>query len=80
MVLVLEHCSGGSLDRALPSEHLDLVARLGWLLDAAKGLEHLHSRSVVHRDIKPENVMLSRGRAKIGDLGLAKHLREAAEE
>jgi serine/threonine protein kinase len=35
---------------------------------------------VVHRDVKPENVMLARGRAKIGDLGLAKYLREGEDD
>jgi NIMA (never in mitosis gene a)-related kinase 1/4/5 len=53
------------------------VTRVGWLLDVAKGLEHLHGRKIIHRDIKPENIMISRGRAKIGDLGIAKHLMDS---
>lgn len=71
-VMVLEYCSGGSLDRVIPSDTTDLVGRVGWLLDAARGLEHLHHKRIVHGDVKPENVMLARGRAKIGDLGTAK--------
>lgn len=74
--MVLEYCSGGSLDAVLPTEGVDLVGRVGWLLDVARGLEHIHSKRIVHRDVKPENIMLSRGRAKIGDLGIAKYLKE----
>lgn len=73
--MVLEYCSGGSLDLMLPSE-VDLVGRLSWLLDAARGVQYLHEKKIIHRDIKPENVLLSRGRAKIADLGIAKHLRD----
>jgi serine/threonine protein kinase len=42
-----------------------------WLLDAARGLHYLHSKEIVHRDVKPENILLSRGRAKVADLGIA---------
>lgn len=69
-VIVLEYCSGGSLDLALPSK-TDLVTRMEWLLDAARGLHYLHSKEIVHRDVKPENILLSRGRAKVADLGIA---------
>jgi serine/threonine protein kinase len=76
LVLVLEYCSGGSLESFIPSHELDLVDRLAWAIDIAKGIEYLHQNKVIHRDIKPENIMLSRGRAKIGDLGISKYLGE----
>jgi serine/threonine protein kinase len=68
------------LDRLIPSDAVDLVGRVGWLVDAARGLEHLHHKRVVHGDVKPENVMLGRGRAKIGDLGMAKYVEEEGNE
>ena len=38
-----------------------------------KGCLYLHANWIMHRDLKPANVMLtSRGKVKIGDLGLAK--------
>lgn len=35
----------------------------------------MHSKNILHRDIKPENIMISRGIAKIGDLGTAINLK-----
>lgn len=72
--LVMELCDGGSLaDRlaasgpgGLPPDELVPV-----LLDVAAGLDALHARGIVHRDLKPSNVLLSDGRARIADLGIA---------
>ena len=45
------------------------------LIQIAAGLGHAADRGVVHRDIKPSNVLLTPdGRAKIVDMGLARHL------
>jgi serine/threonine protein kinase len=45
---------------------------LGYLRDAAEGLDFLHGRGVQHRDVKPSNLLLVGGALKVGDLGLAK--------
>ena len=72
--IVMDLCDGGSLaDRlaasetgALPPDELVLV-----LVDVAAGLAALHARGIVHRDLKPSNILLSEGRARIADLGIA---------
>jgi tRNA A-37 threonylcarbamoyl transferase component Bud32 len=46
-----------------------------FMLQVAAGLGHAADRGVVHRDIKPSNILItSDGRAKIVDMGLARHL------
>ncbi len=76
--LVMELSEGGSLaDRiaerlaasrtgALPPDELIPI-----LVDVAAGLAALHAQGIVHRDLKPSNVLLSDGRARIADLGIA---------
>lgn len=71
--LALEFVDGEGLDRhvarrgALPVEEV-----LGLGLDMAEALAHAHDRGVIHRDLKPANVMLSSGRAKVVDFGIAR--------
>jgi serine/threonine protein kinase len=43
------------------------------------GLRHLHAHGVVHRDVKPSNLVVdSFCRLKLCDLGLSRHMRDAA--
>ncbi len=45
-----------------------------YMLQVASGLAHAAARGVVHRDIKPSNIIVTpAGRAKIVDMGLARH-------
>jgi serine/threonine protein kinase len=46
-----------------------------YMIQVAAGLNHAAERGVVHRDIKPSNILITPdGRAKIVDMGLARHL------
>lgn len=69
--LVLEYCSGGTLDQLLLElGRMPLARAFRLVLDVALGLAHTHERKVLHRDVKPANVFLTAdGRAKLGDFG-----------
>jgi serine/threonine protein kinase len=48
-----------------------------YVLQAAKGIQALHSAGVVHRDITPKNLLLGRdGLLKVTDLGVSKDLQQ----
>lgn len=81
LYLVMELVDGADL-RALtqygklaPEQALDVVAQI------CSALQHAHELGYVHRDIKPANVFLmTDGRVKVGDFGLAKLLSPAGAE
>jgi serine/threonine-protein kinase len=71
--IVMELCPDGSLgDRLDRAGGLPLDVALPLLADAAEGLAALHARGILHRDVTPRNVLISGGRAKLGDLGVAR--------
>lgn len=46
---------------------------VGYILQAARGLQFAHNQGMVHRDVKPANLMLNdQGIVKVADLGLVK--------
>jgi serine/threonine protein kinase len=50
------------------------------ICQAARGLEHAHSRGLIHRDVKPGNLLVTPdGRCKVSDLGLAGYLHDEGE-
>lgn len=57
------------------------IQRIRYLIDAAKGVDYLHTRSprVIHRDIKGANLLISsQGVVKICDFGTAKLVQSGA--
>ena len=76
ITLVVEHCTGGDLFRALVlARGAGLGARYAAASVVAPLLRTLvvaHSRGILHRDIKPENLFVGGdGAVKLGDFGLA---------
>eukprot|EP00246_Nothoceros_aenigmaticus_P015775 TRINITY_DN6800_c0_g2_i1.p1 TRINITY_DN6800_c0_g2~~TRINITY_DN6800_c0_g2_i1.p1 ORF type:complete len:599 (-),score=78.09 TRINITY_DN6800_c0_g2_i1:729-2525(-) len=78
-ILLYEYMDGGDLRARLDdsANPLNWRERLSVALDAAKGLEYLHtgasSLPIIHRDIKASNILLSRKMvAKVADFGLSK--------
>jgi serine/threonine-protein kinase len=78
--IVSEYLEGGSLRGMLDAGHLLSVSQAVLIgHQAAQGLQHAHSRSIVHRDIKPANLLFDdEGRLRIADFGVARAVAEAA--
>ena len=72
--MVMEYLIGESLRDAMKNGHTgDLNRKLGYALQLARALEHIHSKKIIHRDIKPENVHIDgSGKVKLMDFGIAK--------
>lgn len=70
----MEYVPGRSLADLVRSQgKLDPETAVGYVLQAARGLEHAHARGMIHRDVKPDNLLLDeQGLVKVADLGLVK--------
>lgn len=70
----MEYVNGQSLaDRTQDHGKLDVEEAVGYILQAARGLNFAHSHGMVHRDVKPANLLLNEhGIVKVADLGLVK--------
>lgn len=71
--LVTEYVPGMDLRRLVKSRGalpIKQAARI--IMQAARGLEHAHSKGLIHRDVKPGNILVTPdGEAKVSDVGLA---------
>ena len=75
LYLAMEVLTGGDAERLRRSAggRLDETRALSIVRDAALGLIAISGAGLVHRDLNPANLLLTaEGRAKIGDLGLAR--------
>ncbi|KAG8124341.1 hypothetical protein E2320_019700 [Naja naja] len=79
LYIMMEYCDGGDLMKRINMQHgvlFDEDKILGWFVQIALGLKHIHDRKILHRDIKTQNIFLSSNgiTAKLGDFGTARML------
>ena len=54
------------------TRQLELMERIGFALQLARGVQYLHHNGIVHRDLKPQNIGFDQeGTLKLFDFGLA---------
>ncbi len=80
--LVMPYVTGGSLLQLLEKwGALPLSKVLPILEQAAAALDYAHTKGIIHRDLKPGNILFhADGRVLLADFGLAKVLREEADQ
>ncbi|MCZ2340587.1 MAG: serine/threonine protein kinase [Bacteroidales bacterium] len=70
----MEYVPGRTLaDLVRLNGKIEAETAVGYILQAARGLQHAHERGLIHRDVKPDNLLLTeQGVVKVADLGLVK--------
>ena len=74
LFIIMEYVEGKQLDNYIkndsgPIPEEDLLPLFAQIVEA---LSHAHSKGLVHRDVKPANVIISKGKIKVLDFGIAK--------
>jgi len=75
--IVMSYAGDDTLRRRLDAGNLDRDQALRYFLQAARGVQALHERSLVHFDLKPANIFLKGDIARVGDYGLSKLVTES---
>ncbi|CAD6194840.1 unnamed protein product [Caenorhabditis auriculariae] len=72
LMVVMELATGGSLDSFLKKKNTPTSTKCDFVWQAAKGLDYLHSVTILHRDIAARNCLIGDGVVKISDFGLSR--------
>ncbi len=72
--IVMEYVDGGTLKDRL-KRALPVPEAVGYIIQAAEGLDCAHRHGIIHRDVKPANMLLRKdGHLLLSDFGIAKIL------
>ena len=72
--IVMEYVDGGTLRDRL-KRPITVIEAIGYVMQAADGLDCAHRNGIIHRDVKPANMLLRRdGHLLLSDFGIAKIL------
>jgi tRNA A-37 threonylcarbamoyl transferase component Bud32/tetratricopeptide (TPR) repeat protein len=78
---VLPFMEGGTLrDLLREKKQLAITEAIEIGKTIAEALAYAHDRGLIHRDIKPENILFSKGKAYLGDFGIARALYATASD
>ncbi len=82
--LVMEFIAGQTLSdfvagsgKPTAYRRAELAPRIELFLEICEAITYAHQRGVIHRDLKPSNIMVSGGKVKVLDFGLARMTDEA---
>ncbi|VDO67155.1 unnamed protein product [Haemonchus placei] len=72
LMVLMELVNCGALDSYLQKQEQPVEKKNEMILQAAWGLEYLHSKNVLHRDIAARNCLYGDNKVKISDFGLTR--------
>ena len=74
LYIQMQYCSKDTLRDFLDArDKVDVDAALNIFSQIARGIEYVHSKSMIHRDLKPSNCFfMGDGTVKVGDFGLSR--------
>ena len=70
--IIMSYAGDETLQQRLQPGALEREDGLRVFIQAARGVQALHERSLVHFDLKPANIFLKGDIARVGDYGLSK--------